>query len=223
MDAFDMISEPVLFVEQLRDYSTRVRQSVELIQSLADALLAEDYAMVETLREQMCKVRAEADESKLSLYGQIKGMHFHAVGGDAFNRYMACLDEVADALQGLADLLVSRKAPIPVELRDDFRALVAEVVNVGDSTISVAEGLLSEAPTACVDAETRNSLDITRGAIDDRGRTRQRVTEFTQHLYNLDRPLDTVTVLFLDRCRTTLHEVADSVAHAADCLRLMVR
>jgi hypothetical protein len=43
MDAFDMISEPVLFIQQLRERSSRVRQSVELIQSLGDALLAEDY------------------------------------------------------------------------------------------------------------------------------------------------------------------------------------
>ncbi len=32
MNAFDLISEPVLFTEEPRGYSDRVRQSVELIQ-----------------------------------------------------------------------------------------------------------------------------------------------------------------------------------------------
>jgi predicted phosphate transport protein (TIGR00153 family) len=223
MNAFDMISEPILFVQELREYSNGVRQSVELVQSLADALLAEDYAKIQALHEQMCKVRGEADQSRLSLYDQIKGMHFHVAGGDAFNQYMACQDQVADSLQGLADLLASRKTPFPTELRDDFRALVAGVVNVSRRTMSLAEGLLSEAQTACTDAETQNTPDAIRGAIDEKGKTRQREIEFTRHLYNLEKQLDPVTLMFLDKCCTTLHEVANNAEHAAEYLRLMVR
>jgi len=223
MDAFDMISEPVLFVQELREYSSRVRQTVELIQSLADALLAEDYAKIQTLHEQMVKIWGEVNQSKLSLYGQIKGMHFHAVGGDAFNQYMACQDHVADSLQGLANLLASRRTAVPIQLREDFRALVAGVVNISRRTMNLADGLLSEAQTACTDAETQNSLDAIRGAIDEKGKTRQREMEFTRHLYNLERQLDPVTVIFLDKCCTTLHEVADNAEHAADHLRLMAR
>ncbi len=223
MNAFDMISEPILFVQELREYSSRVGQSVELIQSLADALLAEDYAKVQTLHEQMCKIRGEADQSKLSLYSQIQGMHFHVAGGDAFNQYMACQDQVADSLQGLADLLASRKTALPIELRDDFRALVAQVVNISSRTMSLADGLLAESETACTDAETRNSLDAIRGAIDEKGKTRQREMEFTRHLYNFEKQLDPVTLIFLDKCRTTLHEVADNAEHAVDYLWLMTR
>jgi len=223
MDAFDMISEPILFAEQLREYSDRVRQSVELIQSLADALLTEDYAKIQTLHEQMCKISGEVDQSRLSLYGQIKGMHFHVAGGDAFNQYMACQEKVADSLQGLADLLASRKTPFPSELHDDFRALVAGVFNVSRRTMSLAEGLLSESETACTDAETQDSLDAIRGAIDEKDKNRQREMEFARHLYSLEKQLDPVTVMFLDKCCTTLHEVADNAEHAADYLRLMVR
>ena len=44
MNAFDMISEPILFFEQLRKHARGVHQSVELLQSLTDALLAGDVA-----------------------------------------------------------------------------------------------------------------------------------------------------------------------------------
>jgi hypothetical protein len=86
MNAFDMISEPVLFAQELREYSSRVHHSVELIQSLADALLAEDCDKIQTLHEQMSRITGEADQSKLSLYDQIKGMHFHSAGGDRLHR-----------------------------------------------------------------------------------------------------------------------------------------
>jgi predicted phosphate transport protein (TIGR00153 family) len=223
MNAFDMISEPILFVQELREYSSRVRQCVELIQSLADALLAEDYATIRTLHEQMSGTWHDVNQSKLSLYDQIKGMHFHVAGGDAFNQYMACQDRVADSLQGLANLLALRKTPIPAELREDFRALVAAVVNISRRTMSLAEAAFSETETVCAYTQAQNVLDAIRGTVEDKGQTREHEMEFTRHLYSLEKQLDPVALMFLDKCSATLHEVADNAEHAADYLRLMIR
>jgi len=223
MDAFDMISEPVLFIQQLREHSNKVHQSVELIQSLADALLAEDYEKIRTLHEQMSGIRDEVDQIKLSLYGQIKEMHFHSAGGDALSQYLACQDKVADSSQDFAELLVLRKTTIPIELRDDFRAFVTQVVNVSRRTMSLAEGLFSEAETVCTDADVQNLLGAIRGIIDENGRARQREMEFARHVYSLEKQLDPVTVMFLDKYCAALREVADNAERAAEHLRLMVR
>jgi predicted phosphate transport protein (TIGR00153 family) len=223
MDAFDMISEPVLFVEELCEHANRVHQSVELTQSLADALLAEDYEKMQTLHEQAFRIRDEVDQSRLSLCGQIKEMHFHSVGGDAFSQYLACQDKVADSSQAFAELLVLRKTAVPIELRDDFRAFVAEVVNVSRRTTSLTEGLSSEVATVCTDTEAQSSLDAIRGITDDKSQARQRETQFARHLYSLEKQVDPVTVMILDKYCATLHEVADNAARAADHLRRMIR
>jgi predicted phosphate transport protein (TIGR00153 family) len=223
MNAFDMISEPVLFVQELREYSGRVHQGVELIQSLAEALLAEDHEKIRTLHEQMSGIRDEVDQSRRSLHSQIKEMHFHSARGDAFSQYVACQDKVASSSQAFAELLVLRKTAVPIELRDDFRALVAEVINVSRRTMSLAEGLSCEAQTVCTDTQAQNSLDAIRGITDDKGQARQREVEFARHLYSLEKQLDPVTIMFLDKYRATLHEVADNAEHAADHLRLMIR
>lgn len=223
MNAFDMISEPVLFAQELREYSSRVRQSVELIRPLADALLAEDYEKILTLHAEMSRVRDEVDRSKLSLYGQIKEMHFHSVGGDTLSQYLACQDKVADSSLAFAELLVLRKATIPVELQDDFRAFVTQVVNVSRGTMRLAEGLSSEVETVCPDTEAQSSLDAIRGIIDDEGQARQCEMEFARHLYSLEKQLDSVTIVFLDKYCATLHEVAENAERAADHLRLMIR
>jgi predicted phosphate transport protein (TIGR00153 family) len=223
MNAFDMISEPVLFVQELGEYSSKVHQSVELLQSLADALLAEDYEKIRTLHEQMSGIRDEVDQIRLSLYGQIKEMHFHSAGGDAFSQYMVCQDKVADSSQVFAELLVLRKTTIPIELRDDFRALVAEVVHVSRRTTSLAEGLFSEAETVRADPETRSSLDAMRDIIDDKGQAKRCEMEFARHVYSLEKQLDPVTIMFLDKYCAALHEVADNAERAAEHLHLMVR
>jgi len=223
MNAFDMISEPILFIQELREYSSKVHQSAELIQSLTDALLAEDYAKRQALHEQMSGTWHDVNQSKLSLYSQIKGMYFHVAGGDAFNPYMACQDRVADSLQGLANLLVLRKTPIPAELRDDFRALVAAVVNISRRTMNLAEAAFSEAETVCADTQAQSVRDAIQGTVEDKGQAREREMEFTRHLYSLEKQLDPAALMFLDKCSTMLHEVADNTEHAADYLRLMIR
>lgn len=223
MNAFDMISEPILFTQGLHEYSSRVHHCVELTQSLADAVLAEDYTKLGTLHEEMSAIWHEMNQSKLALYSQIKGMHFHVAGGDAFSQYMTSQDRVADSLQGLASLLVLRKTPVPTPLRDPFRALVAAVVNTGRQTMSLAEAAFSEDQMACADTQAQNLLDATRATAEGKGQTREREAEFTRHLYGIDKQLDPVTLMFLDKCGTALHEVADNAERAAEALHLMIR
>lgn len=213
MDAFDMISEPVLFVQQLCEHAGRVHQCVELLRSLADELLAEDCEKISALGEQMSRVRNEAAQSEIALCDQIEGMYFHSAGGYAFGQYLACQDKVAASAQDFADLLVLRRTAIPAELRDDFRLLVTGVVNVGGRALSLAEGLASE---------TLGSPGVARGTIDD-DRARRREMDFARHLYSLEKPLGPVTVMFLDKVRAALHEVAGNAGRAADHLRRMIR
>jgi len=223
MNAFDMISEPVLFIEQLREHSSRVYQCVELIQSLADALLAEDHEQIRTLHEQMSEIRDAAEQSKLSLYRQITEMHFHSAGGDIFNQYVACQDKVADSSKAFAELLVLRKTAVPLELRDDFRALIAEVVNAGRRTMSLAEELFSRAQAVCAGAQGQSSIEAIQGNADDKVPSSRRETDFARRLYSLEKELDPVTITFLDKYHAALREVAQNADCAADHLRLMMR
>jgi uncharacterized protein Yka (UPF0111/DUF47 family) len=219
MNAFDMVSEPVFFTEQLCEHSNKVHECVGLIPLLAEALLTQDGEKIGTLHGQICKTREEVDLIKLSLYEQIKNMHFHRVGG-AFNQYLVSQDKVADATQEFADLLISRQTAVPVELHPGFRALVARIVSVSNRTICLIDGLSSDAPT---NTEVQDPLDVIRAIHDDSSQARRLEREFAQCFCHREVPLDPVTILFLDRCCTTLHEVAENAGHTADQLCLMIR
>jgi uncharacterized protein Yka (UPF0111/DUF47 family) len=135
MNAFDMISEPVLFGEQLCEHSHRVHRCVELIPALADALLAQD----------------------------------------------------------------------------------------DEKTRSLMEGFCSEAQGVRADTEAQNMLDAIREIVDENGQARRLKREFARCVYSLEKQLDPVTILFLDRCCGALHEVADGTEQTAEHLRLMIR
>lgn len=222
MNTFDMISEPVLFIQGLYEYSHKVHQSVVLVQSVAEALLAEDHERVRVLREQLDGLRNEADLSKASLYGQIRDMRFHSAGGDAFSQYMACQDRIVDASQVCVEQMALRRTTIPAELRDDFRALVTEVVSVSGQVESLAQGLVAEAQVCGPEIEANDSFAAAGATGGDKNRVRSLETEFARRLYGLAEQIDPVTVMVLDKCRGTLHDVADNAEHAAEHLRLMI-
>ncbi len=223
MDAFDMLSEPVLFAQHLCEHADRVHQSVEAIPLLTEALLAEDYEKLKTLHEQISSSREEAEQIKLSLYEQIQNMHFHRAGGHAFGEYLACQDKVASSAQEIADLLVLRRTTIPSELHADFRAFVTQVVDVSRRMVSLREGLCSETQTIGAEAETRSPRDALQGVHDGNGQARRLELKFTKHVYGLEKQLDPVAILFLDKCCAALHELAGNGEHAADHLCLMIR
>ncbi len=223
MNTFDMISEPLLFAEQLCEHSHKVHQSVELIQLLADALLAMDDEKMRTLHEQVSRTTQEVDQIKLSWHEQIRNMHFHSADGPAFNQYLAYQGKVVSSVQEFADLLMLRKTAIPVELHADFRAFVTQVVNVSQRTRSLTEGLSSETQTVGADTTTQDTLDIIREVRDDSDQAKRLEMKFVRHLYSLEKQLDHVTLLFLDKCGTALRDAASNAAQTADQLRLMIR
>jgi uncharacterized protein Yka (UPF0111/DUF47 family) len=106
MDAVDMISGPLLFVEHLRDYNKQVHQAVGLAPLLVDALLAADHEALSRLHAQVSEVRRDADRIKRSLYGQFKEMHFRPAGEYALGQYINSLDKVAESAEAFAEAIV---------------------------------------------------------------------------------------------------------------------
>jgi uncharacterized protein Yka (UPF0111/DUF47 family) len=223
MNAFDMISEPLLFAQQLCEHLDKVHQGVKLAQSLADAVLAEDEERIATLHEQVSRTREDMDRIKLSLYAQVKDMHFHSASDSILNQYLASQDKVADASEEFADLLVLHRTAIPAELHADLQALVAQVVSVSRRTLSLTEGLSPEDQSVCPKAAAPSGLDGVRQVHDENNQVKRLEMELARHVHNLEGQLDPATLLFLDNCGATLREMAAHVEHAADCLYLMIR
>jgi uncharacterized protein Yka (UPF0111/DUF47 family) len=223
MDAVDMVSRPVVFAQQLHEYSKKVREGVEQIPPLVDALLAEDYEKIGILREQVSEIRDEADQIKLSLYGQIKHMHFRSVDGYAFSQYLACHGRMVDASREFADLLAVRRTTVATELRADFQAFVAQVAGASRQIMNLAETLSSSTDVVSADADAASSLGAIGAAIDGCRRARHLGMKFAQHLHSLETQLDPVTVVFLDEYCTALKEVTNNAERTANHVCLMAQ
>jgi len=223
MDALDMISGPLLFVERLYEHSRKVHQAVGLIPLLVDALLASDHERVRRLQEQMSQIKSEEDRIKNALYDQFKGIHFRAAGEYALGQYIDSLDKVAESAEEFADVLVLRMAAIPTELHADLQALAAQVVHIGGQILNLAGTLWAPEETVFAQPEAGDAREAIERTIEGTCQARRLGMEFARHLYGLEGQLDPTALLCLDQCRTALKEVTKNAERAANHLRPVIQ
>lgn len=150
-------------------------------------------------------------------------MHFRSTDGYAFSQYITYQGKVADSAQEFADLLMLRKTTIPLELRADFQAFVTQVVNISRQMMNLTEMLCSPSEDVLTDLESPDALDAIERITEGNCQVKRLAMEFAQHSYSLERQLDPMAILFLDKYSTALRGVTNNAEHAANHLRLMIR
>jgi uncharacterized protein Yka (UPF0111/DUF47 family) len=223
MNALEMISGPLLFVEHLHEQTRKVHQAVEMIPLLLEALLTSDHQRVTALHQQISEIRDQAKRIKHSLYDQFADMHFRSTGGYAVGQYIAGLDKVAESADAFADILVSRKSSIPIELHADLKALASKIAHMNGQILMLTESIWPPEESVPTEPQTRDVLDAIERIVEDHHQARQLRMEFYRHLHNLEDQLDPSILLYLDKSHTTLQETANHVEVAANLLRMVIQ
>jgi len=208
---------------QLHEHSQKVYQCVELLRPLAKALVEEDYERIESLHNEMSRTEHEADQIKDRLRDEITGMYFLGVGRSELSRFLAYQDDVADAAEDFAVVLLLRKTKMPEELKEDFLAFVEQVIAVAERLLSVAEKLSTLAEAAFRGKEAKEMLDV----IDQIGHEEWQVDRlerrFARRFYGMEDKTDPITVVFLDKYSKTLSRISNNAEKTAKYLRLLIR
>ncbi|MHC4476081.1 MAG: TIGR00153 family protein [Planctomycetota bacterium] len=213
---------PSPFIE-LHEHTKKVHECVELMRPLSEALVKEDYDQIEDLHNQMSKTEHEADQIKTRLRDRISKMYFLSVGRLELSRFLAYQDDVADAAEDFAVVLLLRKTRIPDELKEDFMAFVNQIITVSEHLLSVAYKLSTLAEAAFSGEEAQEVL----AAIDRIGEEEWQVDRlerrFARRFYDMEDKIDPITILFLDKYCKTLGRVSNNAEKTAKYLRLIIR
>ncbi|MHC4456026.1 MAG: TIGR00153 family protein [Planctomycetota bacterium] len=208
---------------QLHEHTKKVHECVELLRPLAKALVEEDYEKIEELHNVMSKTEHEADQLKTALRDNITKMYFLSVGRQELSRFLAYQDDVADAAEDFAVVLLLRKTKVPEELKDDFLTFVEQVISVSEQLLEMAEKLSNIVEAAFTGQEAEEVLKTIERIGEEEWKADRMERKFARRLYEMEDKLDVMTIFFIDKYLETLSAVANNSEKTAKYLRLLIR
>jgi predicted phosphate transport protein (TIGR00153 family) len=221
MGVFKRFFAPSPFL-QLHEHAMKVHECVELLRPLTEALLAEDYEKIEELHNEMSRREHEADVIKTELRDSLRELWFLSVGQQDLTQFLSYQDDIADAAEDYAVVLLLRKTKIPEELKADFRAFVDQVIKVSEMLIQLESELSTLAEAAFTGQEARDVLKGVGKLSEEEWKADRMGRKFARHFYDIEDKLDPITVFFLDKYCKRLNEVANNAERTAKFLRLIV-
>lgn len=102
--------------EPLLHHYEKVRECVDLVRPMLDAVRVEDYDRLETLAAEVFKTEHEADLIKDQIRQEIPRSFFLPVFRGDLLGYLKLQDNVADAVEDIAYLLTMKRIKLPPEL-----------------------------------------------------------------------------------------------------------
>ncbi len=222
MGVLDRFFAPSPFV-QLHEHAKKVHECVELIRPLVNALLAEDYKKIEELHYVMSKTEHEADEIKTELRDKLAKAYFLSVGQNELSRFLAYQDDIADAAEDFAVVLLLRKTKVPEVLKADFLAFVEQVISVSEQLMDLESELSTLAEAAFTGEEAENVLKGIEKIGEEEWKADRLERKFARSFYDMEDKLDPITIMFLDKYCKTLSAVSNNAEKTAKYLRLIIR
>jgi predicted phosphate transport protein (TIGR00153 family) len=222
MGIIERFFAPSPFV-QLHEHAKKVHECVELIRPLTEALLAEDYEKIEELHNVMSKTEHEADQIKTELRDKLSKLYFLSVGQHELSRFLAYQDDIADAAEDFAVVLLLRKTKVPKELQAEFMAFVEQVISVSEQLMGLESDLSTLAEAAFTGEEAENVLKGIEKIGEEEWKADRLERKFARHFYSMEDKLDPVTVSFFNKYCETLSAVANNAEKTAKYLRLIIR
>ena len=222
MGVLDRFFAPSPFI-QLHEHAKKVHECVELIRPLTDALLAEDYEKIEHLHNVMAKTEHEADEIKTELRDKLAQLYFLSVGQHELSRFLAYQDDIADAAEDYAVVLLLRKTKIPQEIKADFMAFVEQVISVSEQLMNLESEISTLAEAGFTGEEAENVLKGIKKIGEEEWKADRLERKFARHFYSMEDKLDPITIMFLDKYCKRLSAVSNNAERTAKYMRLIIR
>lgn len=206
----------------LLGHTKKVHECVKLIKPLMEAMQKPDYEEVRRIQDQVSKLEYEADVISHEIREHLPRRYFLPVERGDLDEYLELEDGIADAVEDFAVTLIIRRTPIHGELKEDFIKFVDQVVSVADTLMAAAEEMQNLAETSFGGAEAETVLQRIKGLGEAEWKADRMQREISIRIYEHEKELDTVTILFYEKMLHSLSQVANSAENTGDMLRTMI-
>lgn len=207
---------------QMAAHAKQVHECVKLLTPLTTALIDENHDEIERLRSTMSAEEHKADEIKNSVRTQMAGTLFLGMNRNDFMRLLSLQDDVADAAEDFAVILTIRKTRLHPELHDEFRALVAQSIHVGEHLLDLCEEVAVLAESSFQGKESKKFLDAIQAIGQEEWQADKLARHFAKHFYAMEESLNPTTLMFYDKYCTSLGKISNRAEKTAKFLRQII-
>ncbi|WAJ37398.1 TIGR00153 family protein [Pseudomonas sp. GOM7] len=187
-----------------------------------EAVMAEDWAKVEQVQQEMSRLEQEADKLKKSVRLHLPKSLFLPVPRSDLLELLSVQDKVANRAKDIAGLMLGRQMAIPQALQPLMRTYVQRSVDASAQALKAMNELdeLLETGFAGREAELVENLIEELGAIEND--TDRLQIEVRRNLFTLEKDLPPVDVMFLYQIIDWVGDVADRAQRVGNRLEQLL-
>ena len=206
----------------LQKHMEIVNQCVAEVPGLFDALIANDKAGVEKVKDAIFEKEHAADAMKNQLRAHLPKSLFMPVDRRDLLDVLGMQDSIADTAQDIAGLLVERDMAVPENMADDLRKLVQRCVDTcvqAGAIVSEIDELVEtgfRGPEAARVEEMVEKVNLIEDETDQLGMA------LTRALFAQEDSMSPVSVIFWYQLIQWIGDLADFAEKVADRLRLLI-
>lgn len=208
--------------EPLLRHAEKVREVVDLLPPLIDALLDEDFERTRELHKHISGLEHKADEIKQEIRDHLPKSLFMSVDRGDILGFLKEQDAIADSAEDVAVLVSLRQTRTPEAMKAGVRELVQHVMRTADGWTDVVGELPNLQEASFTGPEVKKVLQMVQETNRREWEADKVQAELSRTMVRHEEELGAIAFLFWMRIASELGDVANRCENTAERLRLML-
>ena len=208
--------------EPLYQHMLKVKECVDLVRPLMDALLKGDEKKMKEIAKRVFKAEHEADLVKKDIRNHLPKSLFLPVARGDILRFLKEQDHIADSAEDLAVLLILRKTIVPEELKDEIKDFVDKVIETYEMAMTVSSEIKILAETSFGGVEAHKVMELIEQLKLKEWEADKAQMKAAKKLFAIEKELDPVDVMMWMNIFKELGTLANHAENAGDQMRMML-
>jgi len=208
--------------EPLYQHMVKVKECVDLVRPLMDAVLQGETKKVKEIAKKIFKAEHYADMVKKEIRSHLPKSIFLPVARGDLLRFLKEQDNIADSAEDLAVLLTLRKTTVPEEMKEDLKDFVNKVLETYEKAMSVSSEIKLLAETSFGGAEAHKVTELIEQVKVKEWEADKAQMNTAKKLFSIEEKLDPVSVVMWMNILKELGTLANHAENAGDQMRVML-
>ncbi len=208
--------------EPLYQHMVKVKECVDLVRPLMDAVLQGETKKVKEIAKKIFKAEHYADMVKKDIRSHLPKSIFLPVARGDLLRFLKEQDNIADSAEDLAVLLTLRKTMVPEEMKEDLQDFVNKVLETYEQAMIVSSEIKLLAETSFGGAEAHKVMELIEQIKVKEWEADKAQMNTAKKLFSIEEKLDPVSVVMWMKILKELGTLAKHAENAGDQMRVML-